>query len=138
MLANATSTAELQKPYYFSTHGCKRFGSCLLVELFEELACAAACCRAFRLKKSAMLSSRGGLGVVAGMTISLSGTRANATRVHVQARTGHMNSHPIASPPGPHCIKKLGCDITLDFFKSSYSSTRLSISMHIRASSCFS
>ena len=40
--------------YYFSTHGWRRFDSCLLVGVFDELACAAACCRAFKLKKSAM------------------------------------------------------------------------------------
>lgn len=45
--------------YYFSTHGCKRLDSCLLVGAFDELAWAAACCRAFRLKKSAMVSSGG-------------------------------------------------------------------------------
>lgn len=41
--------------YYFSTHGCSRFDSCLEVGALEELACAACCCRAFRLKKSAMV-----------------------------------------------------------------------------------
>lgn len=38
--------------YYFSTHGCRRSGCCLVVGAFEELACAAACWRALMLKKS--------------------------------------------------------------------------------------
>jgi hypothetical protein len=45
--------------YYFSTHGCRRFGSCFVVGAFDELACAAACCRAFMLKKSAIAACCG-------------------------------------------------------------------------------
>jgi hypothetical protein len=45
--------------YYFSTHGCRRFGSCFVVGTFKELAVAAACCRAFMLKKSAMAACCG-------------------------------------------------------------------------------
>jgi hypothetical protein len=78
------------KAHYFSTHGCKRLGSCLLEGVLEELACAAACCRAFRLKKSAMMSSCGGLEV-AGITTKLK-WNADATRSHVpEAQTTQIN-----------------------------------------------
>jgi hypothetical protein len=45
--------------YYFSTQGCRRFGSCFVVGAFDELAVAAACCRAFMLKKSAIAACCG-------------------------------------------------------------------------------
>jgi hypothetical protein len=44
------------KTYYFSTHGCMRLGSCFVVGAFEELAFAALACRAFMLKKSAIVA----------------------------------------------------------------------------------
>jgi hypothetical protein len=40
-----------EKAYYFSTHGCRRLGSCFDVAALEELADAAAACRARMSKK---------------------------------------------------------------------------------------
>lgn len=42
--------------HYFSTHGCMRLDSCFVVGAFEELALAALACRAFMLKKSAIVA----------------------------------------------------------------------------------
>ena len=47
---------QVVRSYYFSTHGCMRLDSCLVVGAFDELAFAAACCRAFTLKKSAIVA----------------------------------------------------------------------------------
>lgn len=105
------ATAErVRKVYYFSTHGCKRLDSCLLVGVLEELACAAACCRAFRLKKSAMVSSCGGLEVVAGMTMKL---KWNAVRDAIsKAQANAVTAcQPITCTLSPHCTTRLDMDI---------------------------
>ena len=47
--------AMMETLYYFSTHGCRRSGCCFVFGAFDELAWAAACCRALRLKKSAIV-----------------------------------------------------------------------------------
>jgi hypothetical protein len=67
--------------YYFSTHGCRRSDSFLLDGALEELACAAACCRALRLKKSAMVGSCRGWGFVCGDDVKFK-WNADASRLH--------------------------------------------------------
>jgi len=45
----------LKKTHYFSTHGCNRFVSCFAVGALDELAAAAAACRALISKKLAIV-----------------------------------------------------------------------------------
>ena len=81
--------------YYFSTHGCNRLVSCFGAGPLEELAVAAACCRALMLKKSAMLWN-GGCESGGGGELKWNASRKPQARVHVLTLgppTFHQSRH---------------------------------------------
>lgn len=82
--------------YYFSTHGCRRFGSCFVVGALDELACAAACCRALMLKKSAIVACWGCVEVARR-------SRAKVRRVDADSRNHVIADRAVAHQSCHHC-----------------------------------
>lgn len=100
--AKSVFVKTMKAPYYFSTHGCRRLVSCLLEGAFDEPACAPFCCRALRLKKSAIVSFRGGHRSVAGTMVKVkveTRTRRDLTFKEVTHRRRRSTNHV---PRRPH------------------------------------